>query len=135
MEFQSEGWQAQDTGKASDSIPVLRQEKTDVPVSRWSGRKSSLLFGRAVVQFLSRVQIFKTPWTAAEGSSSLSAIKMISSAYLKLLIFLLAVLIPACDSSSPAFHMMQKSGMAEQLSLHFQSKVTIYSLDILLSQF
>ena len=106
MEFQSEGWQAQDTGKASDSIPVLRQEKTDVPVSRWSGRKSSLLFGRAVVQFLSRVQIFKTPWTAAEGSSSLSAIKMISSAYLKLLIFLLAVLIPACDSSSPAFHMM-----------------------------
>ena len=31
MEFQSEGWQAQDTGKASDSIPVLRQEKTDVP--------------------------------------------------------------------------------------------------------
>ena len=31
---------------------------------------------------------------------------MVSSAYLKLLIFLLAILIPACASSSPAFHMM-----------------------------
>ena len=36
------------------------------------------------------------------SSSSLSAIRMIS-AYLRLLIFLLAILIPACDSSSPAF--------------------------------
>ena len=38
--------------------------------------------------------------------SSLSAIRMVSSAYLRLLIFLLAILIPACASSSPAFHMM-----------------------------
>ena len=37
--------------------------------------------------------------------SSLSAIKVVSSAYLRLLIFLLATLIPACDSFSPAFHM------------------------------
>ena len=36
-------------------------------------------------------------------SSSLSAIRVVSSAYLKLLIFLLAILIPACASSSPAF--------------------------------
>ena len=40
------------------------------------------------------------------SSSSLSAIRMILSAYLRLLIFLLAILIPACASSSPAFHMM-----------------------------
>ena len=39
------------------------------------------------------------------SSSSLSAIRMTSSAYLRLLIFLPAILIPACDSSSPAFHM------------------------------
>ena len=39
-------------------------------------------------------------------SSSLSAIRVVSSAYLKLLKFLLAILIPACASSSPAFHMM-----------------------------
>ena len=37
-------------------------------------------------------------------SSSLFAIRVVSSAYLRLLIFLLAVLIPACASSSPAFH-------------------------------
>ena len=39
-------------------------------------------------------------------SSLLSAIRMVSSAYLRLLIFLPAILIPACASSSPAFHMM-----------------------------
>ena len=37
------------------------------------------------------------------SSSSLSAIRMVSSAYLRLLIFLLAVFIPASDSSSLAF--------------------------------
>ena len=38
--------------------------------------------------------------------SSLSAIRVVSSAYLRLLIFLPAILIPACASSSPAFCMM-----------------------------
>ena len=37
------------------------------------------------------------------SSSSLSAIRVVSSAYLRLLIFLLAILIPACASSSLAF--------------------------------
>ena len=36
-------------------------------------------------------------------SSSLSAIRVVSSAYLRLLIFLPEILIPACASSSPAF--------------------------------
>ena len=40
------------------------------------------------------------------SSSLLSAIRMVSSAYLRLLTFLSAVLIPACVSSSPEFHMM-----------------------------
>ena len=40
------------------------------------------------------------------SSSSLSAIRVISSAYLRLLIFLPAILISVCASSSPAFHMM-----------------------------
>ena len=39
-------------------------------------------------------------------SSSLSVIRVVSSVYLRLLIFLLAILIPACASSSLAFHMM-----------------------------
>ena len=40
------------------------------------------------------------------SSSSFSAVRLMLSAYLRLLIFLRAVLIPACNSSSPAFHMM-----------------------------
>ena len=39
-------------------------------------------------------------------SSSLSAITVVSSACLRILIFLPAILIPACASSSLAFHMM-----------------------------
>ena len=40
------------------------------------------------------------------NSSSVSAIRVVSSAYLRLLIFLLANLIPAHNSSSSAFYMM-----------------------------
>ena len=40
------------------------------------------------------------------SSSSHSAICVVSSAYLKLLIFLLTILIPVCNSSRLAFHMM-----------------------------
>ena len=40
------------------------------------------------------------------SSSSLSAIRVVSSAYLRLLILLMAILIPACASSTLAFHMM-----------------------------
>ena len=43
------------------------------------------------------------------GSSSLSAMKVVSSAYLRLLIFLPEILIPACESSSPAFCMLYSS--------------------------
>ena len=41
-----------------------------------------------------------------EALRALSAIKVISSAYLRFLIFLLAILIPTCGPSGPAFHMM-----------------------------
>ena len=40
------------------------------------------------------------------SSSSVYAIGVVSSAYLRLLIFLVAVLIPACETSSLAFHVM-----------------------------
>ena len=43
------------------------------------------------------------------SSSSLSAIRVVSSAYLRLLLFLTAVLIPACASSNPAVHMMHSA--------------------------
>ena len=38
--------------------------------------------------------------------SLLSAIRVVSSAYLRLLVFLLAILTPVCASSSPGFHIM-----------------------------
>ena len=40
------------------------------------------------------------------SSSSLSAIKVVSSAYLRLLVFFQAILIPPCDNFSLAFHMV-----------------------------
>ena len=45
------------------------------------------------------------------SSSSLSAIRVVSSAYLRLLIFLLAILVPACVSSSPVFLVMYSAYM------------------------
>ena len=44
------------------------------------------------------------------SSSSLSAIKVVSFACLRLLIFFLAILTPACASSSPVFLMILGSG-------------------------
>ena len=60
------------------------------------------------------------------SSSSLSAIRVVSPAYLRSLIFLPAILIWACVPSSPAFHVMY--------SAYKLNRVTIYSLNILLSQ-
>ena len=54
-------------------------------------------------------QFFHSPLTFFKrlfSSSSLSAVRVVSSAYLRLLIFLPAILTPVCASSSPAFFMM-----------------------------
>ena len=60
------------------------------------------------------------------SSSSFSAIRVVSSAYLRLLIFLLAILILACDSSSVTFHLMysaykynQQGGKIKPCCTHF----------------
>ena len=50
---------------------------------------------------LSSVTLIKSLFS----SSSLSAIRGVSSTFLRLLMFLLPILIPACNSSSPAFLM------------------------------
>ena len=59
----------------------------------------------------------------------LSALKVVSSAYLRLLIFLLAILIPACSSSSAVFLMMYSA-----YKLNKQGD-NIDILGVLLSQF
>src|SRR5574337_750172 len=51
---------------------------------------------------LSSFTFIKRPFS----SSSISAIRVVSSAYLRLLIFLPTILIPVCASSSPAFHVI-----------------------------
>ena len=76
-------------------------------------------------------QLFHSPLSlSSRGSlvSLLSASRVVSSAYLRLLIFLLAMLIPACASSSLAFCMMYSV-------YKLNSRVIIYSPDELLSQF
>ena len=73
---------------------------------KWWDRKSWSLFFECWV--LS--QLFHSPLSTfikrLFSSSSLSAIRVVSSVYVRLLLVLPAILIPACASSSPAFHMM-----------------------------
>ena len=54
------------------------------------------------------------------SSSQLCAIRVVSSAYLKPLIFLLAILIPACESFSPAFCMMYSAQKLNKQSDNIQ---------------
>ena len=60
---------------------------------------------------------FKPPFFTKRllSFSSLSAIRVVSSAHLRLSTFLPAILIPACDSFSPAFCMMYSSCVCAQL--------------------
>ena len=59
------------------------------------------------------------------SSSSLCAIRVVSSAYLRLLIFVLAIFILAHDSSSPAFRMMYS---AYNLNKQVDDTALTYSL-------
>ena len=82
------------------------------------------------VEFRPAFSLSSLPFIKRLFSSSLSAIRVVSSAYLRLLIFLLAILIPDFASSSLAISMMDSA-----CKLSKQELLTIYSLDILLSQF
>ena len=62
------------------------------------------------------------------SSSLLSAIKVVSSAYLRLLIFLPAILIPACASSSPAFSMIYSAYKLNKQSDNIQPWLTPFLL-------
>ena len=71
----------------------------------------------------------------AFSSSSFSAIKVVSCAYLSLLIFLPAILIPACASSSPTFLMMHSAYKLNKQGDNIQPCSTpfpIYHLAILI---
>ena len=61
-------------------------------------------------------------------SSSLSATRVVSSEYLRLLIFLLAILIPSCASSSPAFHMMYSAYKLSKQGVNIQPWCTVFPI-------
>ena len=65
---------------------------------------------------------------------SLSAVKVVSSAYLRLLIFLLANLIPDCESSSLAFHMMYSFPNLETVSCSVSNSNCCFLTHIHVSQ-
>ena len=66
------------------------------------------------------------------SSSSLSSIRVVSSAYLRLLIFLLifllATLIPACASSSPAYLMMYSAYKLHKQGDNIQPRPTPFPI-------
>jgi len=62
------------------------------------------------------------------SSSSCSAIRVVSSAYLRLLIFFLAILIPAGASSSPAFLMMYSAYKLNKQGDNIQSWCTPFPI-------
>ena len=62
------------------------------------------------------------------SSSSVSAIWVVSSAYLRLLIFLPAILIPACASCSPAFLVMYSACKLNKQGGNIQSWCTPFPI-------
>ena len=66
----------------------------------------AVILGFWMLSFKLTFSLFSFTFIKRLFISSLSAITVVSCAYLRLLIFLLAILIPACASSSPVFLMM-----------------------------
>ena len=64
------------------------------------------------------------------SSCSLSAIKVLPSAYFRLLIISLAILIPALASSSPEFHMMYSAHMGVDRDLDHDFLIAKFRLNL-----
>ena len=76
-------------------------------------------------------QLFHSSFTFIKrlfSSSLLSSIRVVSSAYLRLLIFLLAILIPAYASSSPAFLMMYSACKLNKQGDNIQPWCTLFPI-------
>ena len=98
----------------SPSAVILEPQKIKtVTVSIVSPSICHEVIGQDVMILVSWMLSFKSTFSPSSFtfirrlfSSLLSAIRVVSSTYLRLLIFLPAILIPVCASSSPAFLMM-----------------------------
>ena len=71
----------------------------------WSDGTDAMIFIFWMLSFKPTFSLSSFTFIKRLFSSSLSTIRVVLSAYLRLLIFLLAILIPAYASSSPAFLM------------------------------
>ena len=113
------------------SAVILEPQKVkSATVSTVSSSICHEVMGPDAMIFVFWMSIFKPTFSLSSftfikrlfSSSSLSAIRVVSSVYLRLLIFLPAILIPACASSSPAFLMKysfqsQRKAMAKNAQL------------------
>ena len=79
-----------------------------------------LVFNFKLAFSLSSFTLIKTLFS----SFSLSAIRVVSSAYLRWLIFLPEILIPTCDSSSLALHMMYSAHKLNKQCDNIQPRCT-----------
>ena len=103
------------SGLQSPSAVILEpKKKKSFTVSIVSPSICHEMMGLVAVIFIFWMLSFKPTFSLSSltfikrlfNCSSLSSIRVVSSAYLRLLIFLLENLFPACTSSSPAFHMI-----------------------------
>ena len=72
----------------------------------WSDGTDAMIFIFWMLSFKPTFSLCSFTYIKRVFSSSLSAIRVVSSAYVRLLIFFPGILIPACASSSPGFLMM-----------------------------
>ena len=79
-------------------------DQTDISCVSWSGRQ--ILYHCATWAAFCYLYVKKKGWRGPEGEEGHS----LQLWYLRLLIFLLTILIPACASSSPTFYMMYSAG-------------------------
>ena len=77
-------------------------------------------------------QLFHSPLSPSLrcffSSSSLPAIRVVPSAYLRLLIFLPTIVIPSCDLSSPAFCMMYSTYKLNKQGDNIQAWCTPFTI-------
>ena len=104
----------------SPSTVILEPRKIkSATVSTFSASICHEVMGPNAMVFVFWMLSFKPPFSLSSftflkrifSSSSFYALQVVASEYLRLLVFLLAILIPACASSSPAFHMMYSEYM------------------------
>ena len=100
--------------KSSSALILEPKKIKSVPASIFPPPICYEVMGLVAMIIVFWLLIFKPAFSASYftfikrffSSSLLSAIRVVSSAYLRLLIFFPAILIPPCDSSYPAFHIM-----------------------------